>query len=422
MSGSVPAWYRALPFLGRAPPLTPLQWRVLGLVAAVSFFEQYDMYLFALNLKQIQADLGIPESQLGLLGAVVRAGAFLAVFFALSADRFGRRKLLLITVLGYTVLTGLTAFSPNAETFVILQFLARGFAAAEVMLAAVVIAEVFAPEHRGWGIGALAALQATGAGFASIMFGFVDVLPYGWRSLYLIGFFPLLLIAYWRRTLPETGRFEAIAETTTQTGYFSPMRGLFENNPVRTSALFTIVFLFAMGASAAGFFAPKYLQDVHGWTPANVAVLSFIGGALAIIANPLAGYLSDRHGRRPITMIFAGVYFFTVAGFYLSSGFIIPLLWIALIFFVMGTDVTLTSFGTELFPTRQRSTATGFRGLISTLAGILGLSAVSALYLVFESNWISIVIVASICLAVPLLVWLFLPETARRPLEEISPD
>ena len=121
-------------------------------------------------------------------------------------------------------------------------------------------------------------------------------------------------------------------------------------------------------------------------------------------------------------MIFAGVYFFTVAGFYLSSGFIIPLLWIALIFFVMGTDVTLTSFGTELFPTRQRSTATGFRGLISTLAGILGLSAVSALYLVFESNWISIVIVASICLAVPLLVWLFLPETARRPLEEISPD
>ena len=106
MSDRVPGWYRAAWFLGRAPALSTSQWKLLGLVAAVSVFEQYDIYLFALNLKQIQADLSIPESQLGLLGAVVRAGSFLAVLLAIAADRWGRRALLLLTVLGYTLFTG----------------------------------------------------------------------------------------------------------------------------------------------------------------------------------------------------------------------------------------------------------------------------------------------------------------------------
>ena len=50
-------------------------------------------------------------------------------------------------------------------------------------------------------------MQACGAGFAALMFGFVDVLPFGWRALYAVGVIPLCFIAYWRRTLPETGRF-----------------------------------------------------------------------------------------------------------------------------------------------------------------------------------------------------------------------
>ena len=70
-----PKWYRFAWFLGRAPDLTQRQWRVLGLVAAVSFFETYDLYLFSLNLKQIQADLVIPESDLGFLGVLSSAQA-----------------------------------------------------------------------------------------------------------------------------------------------------------------------------------------------------------------------------------------------------------------------------------------------------------------------------------------------------------
>ena len=111
------------------------------------------MFLFTLNLKQIQADLGVAESDLGLLGSLVRAGALFSLFLAAAADRVGRRRMLLVTIVAYTVLTGLTAFSPNAQTFVVLQFFARAFAVAETILAIVVIVEEFPAEHRGWGSG-----------------------------------------------------------------------------------------------------------------------------------------------------------------------------------------------------------------------------------------------------------------------------
>ena len=394
----------------------------MGLVSAVSIFEQYDIYLFALNLKQIQADLAVAEADVGLLGAVVRAGAFLSVILAIAADRWGRKSLLLMTVLGYTIFTGMTAFSPNAEVFVVCQFLARGFAAAEVMIAAVVIAEEFPPEHRGWGIGALAALQAVGAGMASLLFGFVEVIPFGWRSLYFVGLFPLFLIIYWRRTLPETQRFESVRVVRVSEPLIRPLVNLFTLNPQRVIALFSVVFAFSLAASAAGFFAPKYLQDVHQWTPASVAALSFFGGAFAIIGNPLAGWLSDRFGRRPTTGIFTLAFMFVTMTFYTGLGIVTPFLWIGFVFFVMGSDVTLTSYSTELFPTKYRSTAMGFRGFVSTIASIIGLTAISALYLIFESNWTAITVLCGFCLIVPVVVWLYLPETAGKTLEEISPD
>ena len=421
-----PGWYRLTWFLGRPPALTDRQWKVLGLVAIVSLFEQYDLYLFSLNLKQIQADLAIAEASLGWLGSVVRAGALFSIPIALAADRMGRRRLLLATVVAYTLLTGATALAQDTATFVVLQFLARSFAVAETLIAVVVIAEEFPAEHRGWGIGALGAIQACGAGIAGIAFGFVDVLPHGWRDLYLFGLGPLVAVAYWRRNLPETERFEALRqERDGDAGLrasppLAPIVHLVREHPVRIGALILAVLVVAAAASPAAFFAPKFLQDVHGWSPAGVAALTFLGGMFAIIGNPLAGWLSDRHGRRPIATVFGAGFVVMTLGFYGLTGFMAPALWILLIFTMMGSEVPLAAFSAELFPTAQRSTASGLRVGAASVGGIAGLAIVSALFSVTGSNWTGIMLLCLAVLVVPVVVWAAFPETARRSLEETS--
>lgn len=420
-----PRWLYFAPFLGRAPALTRRQWRVLGLIAAAAFFEQYDSYLFALALKQIQAGLNIAEAELGILGSVVRFGSLPAFFVALAADRLGRRRVLLFTILGYTLCTGATVFAFEPWTFVTFQFLARTFATAETLLAVVVIAEEFDPTVRGWGIGALGAIQSCGAGLAALLFSLVGHSEQGWRGLYLVGLGPLLILAYWRRALPETARFEAYFLEQEKKGrpanFLRPVMNLFRMYPRRFVMMASVVFIVAVAEAAANLFAPKYLQDAHGWTPKAVGLMTFCGGAFAIIGNTFAGWFSDRVGRKRVTVAFlVGQVIFTLAYYNVASVVVVPV-WILMIFSVLGVNVTLAAYGAELFPTSHRTTAAGTRLVVVTFGGSLGLALESFLYGLLGSHWTAISLLISLALLAPVVALVF-PETSGRSLEEIAPE
>src|SRR5262249_4400187 len=192
--------------------------------------------------------------------------ALLAFPVALMADRLGRRQVLLFTILAYTLCTGATALAPDATTFVACQFLARVFAAAETVIAVVVVAEEFEAAHRGWGVGALGALQACGAGVAALAFGFVDRVPFGWRGLFALGLAPLVLVAYLRRSLSETTRFLEMrrehgdvvgAPTLDAAPALAPVVALARGYPGRIMLLSLSVVTFEVVAGPALFFAPK---------------------------------------------------------------------------------------------------------------------------------------------------------------------
>jgi MFS family permease len=178
------------------PRLTRPQWSLLGLLAAAELFDQYDVAILGLALSQIQAALAIPENEIASVNAVTRLGMLPAFALTVLADRLGRRRLLLVTIAGFTLCMFGTAFVRTVEELMALQILARTFIAGDTMLAVVVIAEELDARDRGFGIGLLGALGALGHGLAALVFGFVEVLPFGWRAFYALGVLPLLALAW----------------------------------------------------------------------------------------------------------------------------------------------------------------------------------------------------------------------------------
>jgi len=411
----------------RAPDLSREQWGVLALVSIASLFNQYDRALFALALPQIQASLAIDEAHVGYLGSIVRLGALPAFAVAMVADRVGRRRALLGTIVAYTMLTGATALVASATSFVACQFLSAAFSQAQVILAVVVLAEELDAEHRGWGIGVFYAIQATGVGLAAALLPLVDTTREGWRILYAVGLVPLSLLALWWRRLPETRRFDAYRQDEGKTqvragGFLAPAVALASSYPGRFLSLMAVVLVFSGGGAAADFMGPKYLQQAHGWAPSQVTLLYLTGGVLGILGSVVAGRASDRGGRRRVTVGFglAAVVFTLI--FYNAKGPLLPIAWVATIFAVLGHDTLLGTFGAELFPTSHRATAGGARVVAMTIGGALGLAAESVLYEELGSHWSAISLLLLIVAIGPLIVAVAFPETAGICLEEIAPE
>src|SRR3546814_15229093 len=106
------------------------------------------------------------------LGVSIRyVGALPALLLTRRADKVGRRKLLLISIIGYTISTGLTAFAPSIGWFVTFQFVARLFLHAEHALVFTLAAEELPAKARGFGFGFLSMNLAPGFGLSAIVFG-----------------------------------------------------------------------------------------------------------------------------------------------------------------------------------------------------------------------------------------------------------
>ncbi len=396
------------------------------MLGATYLINNYDIGLLSLALPQIQDSLSIPEEEIGTVTGLVRLGVLPALVLASVADRVGRRLMLLITIIGFTLCTVATAFSRTPEEFMFLQFAARMFMYSEEVLAIVVVAEELDARARGWGIGVLAAMGAMGHGVASIFYSMVEVLPYGWRSLYIVGVVPLLILAWLRRGLRETKRFEdqaaARAETASMLEYFRPFRSLVRMYPGRLALLCMSVVPFWFVGSAALQFQSKFLQEAHGYSPANVALLFVFGGAFAIVGTASAGALSDRFGRRIImTLALIGNAVGTLF-FYQVSGAYIPPAWCLMLFCYFGSDVLFSALGSELFPTSYRSTASGVRSIMGAVGGAAGLWFEGRLYLIVGSHGDAITWMLLVAVISPAIIFLFIPETATRELEDISPE
>ena len=401
---------------------------LLLLVGSSLFINNYDLGIFALALPQIQASLQIPEETIGFYTGLIRFGVLLAFPLAFMADIVGRKRLLIITITGMTLATVLTAFAQNAWQFMALQTAARCFSYAEDMLCYVIIAEEIDARMRGWALGRLAALGTLGYGISSVLYTQIDVLPHGWRDFYLIGASGLIVIILARSQLKETKRFESLkaaraATTRSMREHLSPIVSLVRAYPGRFAALVATTAPYSFGLAATFAFISKFLQEEHSFTPANVGLLQLFGGLISICGYFVSGRISDAVGRRKVLMVtiplVTGLFYL----FYLTNNpQILVVGWISALFFYFASDVTISALGAELFPTSYRSTSSAARTVINVTASVAGLAAESFLFTITGSHALAIVILLGVTPLAIIPVMFFIPETARRSLEDIAPE
>jgi putative MFS transporter len=407
----------------QADPKTPLssyQRRLLFFLGVASFFEGYDFMAITQILTQMRADLGVPKEAGTLIVAVVNAGTVIAYLLVRQADRLGRRRVLTATILGYTLCSFLTGLAPDVITFTIAQFLARIFLVGEWAISTVYAAEEFPADRRGLVIGILQGFGTIGAIACAGLVPLLLKLPYGWRSVYFAGILPLLLIAYARRGIKETARFEAAkSDAAAAPALTRIFRTPYRKRVLQLALIWGITYVCTQNALT---FWKEFALGERGFTDADAGLSISIAAVLAVPLVFGFGKFLDVAGRRVGAVV---VFFLTAVGVY--GSYTLHSWWgltAALTFGTFGVSAVLpvlNAFNAELFPTELRAEAFAWS---NNLLGRIGYVTSPLLFysVVQETGRYGPAIAPTAIaplVALALILWL-LPETRGKELEETS--
>jgi putative MFS transporter len=400
---------------------TPYQRRLFVFLSVATFFEGYDFIALTQILPNLRADMGLGPEQGGYLVTFINIGTVIAYLLVRRADRWGRRRVLTVTIAGYTIFTFLSGLSPNVYAFALLQMLARIFLIAEWATSMVIAAEEFPAARRGMVIGVISAFGSLGSISCAGVVPLLLKTDYGWRSVYLVGIIPLLVLAYARRGLQETRRF---AEQVKARGS-EPARPFtyILKTPYRRRVieLGLIWMMTYVCTSTAVTYWKEFAVAERGFSDAQVGRAIAVAATVSLPLVFLAGKLLDVIGRRRgAAVIFGSSALGTISCYSLHGELWLTLALIVGIFSSSAVLPALNAFTTELFPTELRGDAFAWsNNLFGRITYVLSPMVVAQA--AKHVGWGPAVSATAVfpLFALALIFWL-LPETRAKELEETA--
>ena len=395
--------------------------RLLWLLAIACFSEGYDFALLTVALPQVRHTFHLSHAEADLWIALLYLGALPALAWGRRADRRGRRGVLLLSIVGYTLAAAVTAASPSVGFFVACQFVARCFIATQVAVAWTMAAEDLPAERRGLGFGVLALASALGTGFCSIIQATVlSPLDASWRWLYLLALPFLVVVIFLRRELPESGRYLALDRRTTTAQNAS---ALFHRPFLRPLLIVCLAVLLCNLTTEAVVFSLDFMQTQRGLSSSTANLLLVAAGAAALPVLTLSGRLSDRIGRRRVCVtgllvqVCGLLVFFIAARGAVALGFSLGLVYLGL----FAAWTTGNGFAVEMFPTSLRAAASSSAAIAKLLGQSASFAIGAAILTATHRPDATITFLVIGPIAGALLIALFLPETSRRELTDVVP-
>jgi MFS family permease len=372
-------WYRGV---------TGAQWLVLAVASAGWVFDVFEGQIFGSCMNEALPALlrgtGL-ESRKELfvnvgLAAFLAGGALGGVLFGMLADRWGRRRTMAVTILTYSVFTGLTALAQNWWQLAGARFLVGLGVGGEWAVAAAAVAEVFPPRARPVASGIFHASSVLGTylAVAAGLFVVAADSAYGWRYGFLLGVLPALLVFGVRAGMREPDSWQAARKAASLDARrrLGRLTDLFATARLRRHTLLGMALgIVGLATFWGTHFRGKDLlrqarereQQAAG-RPDPAALkrtemlgmfLTTTGGGLGLLSF---APLSQRLGRRPAFLLFHLAGFASVAAVCRLAGSVAALLLVLPVFgyFTLGMHAGYAVYFPELFPTRLRGTGSGF--------------------------------------------------------------
>jgi MFS family permease len=381
--------------------------------------DSFDVMLYALVLAALMKDLGMAKFTAGLLGsATLVASAVGGLAFGVVADRYGRTRALISSILIYSVFTAACGLAQTvAQLAVFRVFLGLGMGG-EWASGAALVSETWPAEHRGKALGFMQSAWAVGYGLAAIVVAVVMPL-WGWRAVFFVGVLPALLTVWVQRRVEEPALWrERKAASPSGRGR---LRDIFRGRLGRLTVTVTLM-------NACTMFA---WWGFNQWIPAYLSLPAAEGGiglstrmmSGFIVAMQVGmwfgyvtfGFISDRVGRKRAYV----AYLLTAAVLMLAYTLTsrppaLLLLGPVVAFFATGYFTGFGAVTAEIYPTDIRATAQGFTYNMGRIGSAGAPWAVGRL--ADTSGFgpaFSLSALAFVCAA---MLWRWIPETRGREL------
>ncbi|SMQ58733.1 MFS transporter, putative metabolite:H+ symporter [Bacillus sp. OV166] len=346
--------------------------RLLGIAGMGWMFDAMDVGMLSFIIAALKVEWELTPGQMGWIGSVNSIGmAVGALIFGLMADKVGRKNVFIITLLLFSVGSGLSAMTTTLTAFLVLRFFIGAGLGGELPVASTFVSESVPAEKRGRIVVLLESFWAGGWLVAAVISYFI-IPKFGWQVALLISAIPALYALYLRMGLPDSPRFTAVKDKE-KISVFQSMRNLFSKDYRRQTTMLWILW-FCVVFSYYGMFL---------WLPSVMIMKGFsliksFEYVLIMTLAQLPGYFTaawfiEKFGRKFVLVVYligaaVSAYFFGAAestALLMTSG-------ILLSFFNLGAWGGLYAYTPEQYPTIMRGTGSGMAAAIGRVGGVLG--------------------------------------------------
>jgi putative MFS transporter len=347
------------------------QKKLLGVAGLGWMFDAMDVGMLSFIIAALKADWDLTPQQMGWIGSVNSLGmAVGALVFGIFADRVGRKNIFIITLLMFSLASGLSALTTTLAAFLILRFFVGMGLGGELPVASTLVSEMVPAKDRGRVVVLLESFWAFGWLLAAVISYFV-IPSYGWQAALVIGAVPAVYALYLRLNLPDSPAFSPLKAEKRTIG--QNMRDVWSEKYSRSTLVlwvvwFTVVFsYYGMFLWLPSVMVMKGFNMIQSFEYVLIMTLAQLPGYFT------AAWLIERAGRKfvLITYLLGTAASALVFGNAESTSVLI-VSGMLLSFFNLGAWGALYAYTPEQYPAVIRATGTGMAASVGRIGGILG--------------------------------------------------